>query len=200
VIASSYYCRCRIKKWSTQVFGFFGFGILSAAIVTIPPILFSLSISGPQTFFGQLIWMFGCGLMAVCAMLLPGISGSYVLTIVNAYPVIIEALANLSSGVMNFVFPLESFLIILSLGCGIALGALMFSHLIRWMLNHYHDTTLSCMVGFMIGALPAIWPFAGLSSGELFISTLWMMTGAFVIITVEKVSNLMRQKQDLQLS
>ena len=189
VLASSYFCGQRIRRWPVKVTSAFGLGALIAAVVTLAPLLFSFQISGPESFIGLIIWMFFCGLLGVCAMLLPGISGSYVLTILQAYPIIIGALAALSSGVVHLTVPTDSLLIILSLGAGIALGALFFSRFIRWLLTNFHDVTLACMVGFMLGALPAVWPFWGeMSAGEVTTACMWMIAGGLVVVMVEKIS------------
>lgn len=100
-------------------------------------------------------WMVLCGAVGATAMLLPGISGSYMLHILGAYIPTIEALANM----VRFTFERESFSLLLSLGCGIILGALLFSRVISYFLQHFHDPAIALLAGFMIGAMRTIWPF-----------------------------------------
>jgi len=185
VLASSYYCGRKVQHRNLKTTSAFSLGALGAAIVTFAPFA---SFSTPDALLPLCAWMFVCGLLGVCAMLLPGISGSYVLTILKAYPIIIGALAALSSGLIQFTFPLKSFLIIFSLGLGIGLGALLFSRMIRFVLIQYHDITIACMVGFMLGALPAIWPFwHSFDSWETLIACGFALSGGLIVMAFEKV-------------
>lgn len=104
-------------------------------------------------------WLIFCGAAAVSAMLLPGVSGSYLLTILGAYPTVMDALADLVHGFKIFFFDIEAFLVLANLGIGIVLGAILFSRVISWLLHHYYTVTLTMLIGFMIGATPTIWPF-----------------------------------------
>lgn len=104
-------------------------------------------------------WIVLCGAIGICAMLLPGISGSYLLTILGAYPVVIGALADFTSGVKHWKFDVDAFYILLSIGLGIIIGALTFSRAVSWLLRHYHDAAMAFLAGSMVGALRTIWPF-----------------------------------------
>lgn len=104
-------------------------------------------------------WIIFCGAIAICALLLPGISGSYLLTILGLYPIVIAALADFIHSAQHARFDVDSFEILFNLGVGIIIGALLFSHLVSWLLRNYHDFTISLMTGFMIGALGTVWPF-----------------------------------------
>ncbi|GAB4232591.1 MAG: hypothetical protein Tsb0021_11320 [Chlamydiales bacterium] len=104
-------------------------------------------------------WFILCGAAAVTAMLLPGISGSYILMILGAYPLVISALADFTEGLGFLKFDLEAFRILLSLGIGIIGGAIIFSRFIHWGLKHFHDIIIATLIGFMVGALPSVWPF-----------------------------------------
>lgn len=102
-------------------------------------------------------WLITCGAIVISAMLLPGISGSYLLTILGAYPLAIAALADFVRGFP--AFDNEAFTVLANLGIGIVIGALIFSRIIGWLLKHYHAITLAALVGFMVGALRTVWPF-----------------------------------------
>jgi len=92
-------------------------------------------------------FIFLCGFIAISAMLLPGISGSFILLILGKYAYIINAL-----GEFNLT-------VILTFGFGALSGLVVFSRVIVWLLNHYHQVTLLVIKGILIGSLWMIWPF-----------------------------------------
>jgi putative membrane protein len=92
-------------------------------------------------------FIFLCGFVAISAMLLPGISGSFILLILGKYAYIIGALG---------AFDLPVIAIFLA---GILAGLVVFSRIIVWLLNHYHQDTLLVIKGILIGSLWVIWPF-----------------------------------------
>jgi putative membrane protein len=92
-------------------------------------------------------FIFLCGFIAISAMLLPGISGSFILLILGKYAYIIEALGRLDLWVI-FAF-----------GAGAVTGLVVFSRAIVWLLNHFHRSTLLVIKGILIGSLWIIWPF-----------------------------------------
>jgi putative membrane protein len=104
-------------------------------------------------------WLIFCGAVAVCALLLPGISGSYLLTLLGVYPQAIEALADLTSGVRMGVVDWPSVILLMNLLIGIFFGAICFSRVASWLLRKYPDISLALLSGFMIGALRSVWPF-----------------------------------------
>jgi putative membrane protein len=94
------------------------------------------------------LWfIFLCGFVAISAMLLPGISGSFILLILGKYAYIIDALG-------NFDLP-----VIVTFAAGMATGLVVFSRAITWLLRHYHQSTLLLIKGILIGSLWIIWPF-----------------------------------------
>lgn len=105
------------------------------------------------------LWVVLCGAIAISAMLLPGISGSYLLTILGMYGVILGALVDWVEGLKMLSFDFNAFRTVLSMVVGIGIGALLFSRVVSYLLAKYHDLTLAALVGFMIGALRAVWPF-----------------------------------------
>lgn len=94
------------------------------------------------------------GALAISAMLLPGISGTYVLAMIGAYATVINALADCVRG-----FDADAIQVLGNLLTGIIIGALLFSRCIAWLLRWYHDPTLATLIGFMLGAIGTIWPF-----------------------------------------
>lgn len=100
------------------------------------------------------LWfIFLCGVFSICAMILPGISGAFILLVLKKYEYIIEALKN--------PFSLDSMLIIIvfCLGCGG--GLIGFSRFFNWLLNKWHSVTLAFLTGLMAGSLRSIWPWKG---------------------------------------
>ncbi|WP_068468083.1 DUF368 domain-containing protein [Candidatus Protochlamydia phocaeensis] len=104
-------------------------------------------------------WIVLCGAIAICALLLPGISGSYLLTLLGVYPLVIGALADFVFHLKQFTIDWEAASILLSLFIGIVIGAVCFARFVSWLLRHYPDISIAVLSGFMIGALRSVWPF-----------------------------------------
>ncbi|MEH8016215.1 DUF368 domain-containing protein [Rheinheimera muenzenbergensis] len=93
-------------------------------------------------------WMFFiAGAVAICAMILPGISGSFILLMSGMYAPVLLAVTELQLTVLSLFM----------LGC--IIGLLSFSRLLHWLLQHYHDSSLALLIGVVIGALYRIWPW-----------------------------------------
>lgn len=104
-------------------------------------------------------WIAMCGVIAICAMLMPGISGSYLLTILGIYPLLISSLSDLIEGAKNLTLDHDAFFVLFSLMIGNVIGALTFSRIVSWLLRHYRNLMIATMTGFMIGAIRTVWPF-----------------------------------------
>ncbi len=87
------------------------------------------------------------GSIAICAMILPGISGSFILLLLGMYAPILNAVKSLQLSVLSLFI----------LGC--IIGITSFSHLLSWLLKRYRDMTLTLLTGLMLGTLPKIWPW-----------------------------------------
>lgn len=87
------------------------------------------------------------GSIAICAMILPGISGSFILLLIGMYTPILGAAKSMQVDI----------LLLFAAGC--VIGLLCFSHLLSWLLKHYRDSTLMFLTGVMAGTLPKIWPW-----------------------------------------
>lgn len=90
---------------------------------------------------------FGAGALAICAMILPGISGSFILVIIGMYAPVLAAIKSLEVGI----------LLLFMAGC--VVGLLSIARLITWAFHHFHDLVLALLTGFMIGALNKVWPW-----------------------------------------
>ena len=96
-----------------------------------------------------------CGMVGICAMILPGISGSFILLIMGKYSDITAALRDaielrVSAGQLTM-------LVCFAAGC--VIGLLVFSKFLRWLLSRFHSTTMAVLCGFLVGSLRKIWPF-----------------------------------------
>jgi len=100
------------------------------------------------------LFMFLSGMIAFCAMILPGISGSYLLVILGKYDYVLARLSELGGDTT-----LQAALSLAPLFLGGALGLALFSRIISWLLRHYHTWTISLLTGFLLGSLILIWPF-----------------------------------------
>lgn len=93
--------------------------------------------------------------VAICAMILPGISGAFVLLLLGLYHPITELIKGLPRG----EFSVQGLIIIVTFALGCAVGLLAFTRLLKWLLARHHDPTMACLVGLMLGSLYKIWPF-----------------------------------------
>jgi len=138
IIASILYVGKQVSSWNWQaILGLMGGTLLVLAISLMPQLGDSNS----------LLYIFICGVIAICAMILPGISGSFLLLILGAYHTILAALVN------RDIIILGTFI------AGAAIGLLSFSRFLKWILDHYNNTTIAVLTGFLVGSLYKIWPW-----------------------------------------
>ena len=109
----------------------------------------------------SLFYVFICGAVAICAMILPGISGSFILILMGAYQLIFGSIQKLIDSLVSSSFS-EAFnhlklILIFIVGC--LFGLLSFSRVLSWLFKHYHDTTVALLIGFLFGSLNKIWPW-----------------------------------------
>ncbi len=104
----------------------------------------------PETFWYVLV----SGAIAICAMILPGISGSYILLIFRKYDYILSQL-----GAIGSAETVQALLNLLPFVIGAATGLILFSRALSWLLNRYYSITLLILIGFLIGSLYVIWPY-----------------------------------------
>lgn len=108
-----------------------------------------------------LIYLFFCGFFGIIAMILPGISGAYILLILGAYQTVVNliktAVESLGSFDFDIIIPTYSKLIIF--GLGILIGLRVFSSILKWLLDNENDKTMAVLIGFMVGAIHKIWPW-----------------------------------------
>ena len=111
-------------------------------------------------------YIFVCGAIAISAMLLPGVSGAFLLLSLGLYGYVIhQGHAFVYDGDTNALVPLSVFL------AGIVLGLALFSRFLKWVLAHYEDVTMAVLIGLMFGSLRVLWPFQS-QGGENFTPTM----------------------------
>lgn len=159
VLASVHLVGKRVKKWNiAYTLTLLGFALGTFLLVGLQTSQTQVSVPLDDKYYFS-PWMFACGVAGISAMLLPGISGGYVLNILGVYSTIIASLSSFISGLTHLVFQWSDFYLLFSFGCGVLVGAVIFSRVINWALQHYHDFTLTALIGVMLGALRTVWPY-----------------------------------------
>jgi len=116
---------------------------------------YGLTLVTPSSGEPSLVYLFFTGSIAICAMILPGISGSMILLLLGVY----AHVAHVPHRLLHGEDIAGCFLTAAFFGAGCLLGLLTFSRLLRWLLAHHENKTLAVLCGFMFGALPLLWPF-----------------------------------------
>ena len=138
IVGSAIFVAKSIKKWSWPVYVSLLIGIVVAYVIT--------EISPAET--TEAWWfIFLSGALAICAMILPGISGSFILLLLGKYQFILSAL---NDGRITIIAVLLA---------GALTGIISFSHLLSWLLRKFHHITIALLAGFMVGSLNKIWPW-----------------------------------------
>lgn len=138
VLASTWFVSKDIKKWDWKT-------ILSFVIGAV--VAFYITVATPAETPSNLFFIFLCGAIAICAMILPGISGSFILVLLGKYFYIMEAVKT---------FNIKIILVFI---CGAAIGITSFSRVLSFALRRFHDITIAVLAGFMLGSLNKVWPW-----------------------------------------
>lgn len=138
IVASSLMIKRMIRSWNLSSIGSL---VIGAAVA------YWISVATPASGSDNFLFIFFSGAIAICAMILPGISGAFILLLLGMYAPIIEALK-------SFDLPI---IVVFASGCGI--GLLAFSRVLSWMFTNYSNQTLSLLMGFMLGSLNKVWPW-----------------------------------------
>lgn len=158
IVASSLFILRGISGWRVLDGAFLALGIILGVVVcTLSPV---------QT--TDALWFVGLsGALAICAMVLPGISGSFILLILGKYKFIMGAISSFvgnigwiwgASGASASVF-WESFIVLAVFLLGAVVGILGFSKFLHWLLARWHKETLVVLAGFILGSLVKVWPW-----------------------------------------
>lgn len=188
VLASTWFVGKDIKEWNWKtILGFIVGGVVA----------FYITVATPAETPSNLLFIFLCGAIAICAMILPGISGSFILVLLGKYFFIMEAVKTLDIK------------IIVVFGAGACIGITTFSRVLSYALKHFRNITLAVLTGFMLGSLNKVWPWK--KTVETFIDShgvekplietnIWpnqylleaivlMLVGFFLVYFLEKLSN-----------
>ena len=151
IVASSVFMLRDIKGWKGKDFVMLVLGIILGVVVC--------TLSPTQT--PDALWfIFLSGAIAICAMILPGISGSFILLILGKYEFMLSTLTKILSG----EGVLLDFAVVLVFIVGAVVGILAFSKFLHWLLARYHRSTLLVLVGFIIGSLVKVWPWSDMET------------------------------------
>ncbi|MCL4275546.1 MAG: DUF368 domain-containing protein [Anaerolineales bacterium] len=185
IVASIITVRKRVGTWSAV-------NILAALAATVGAYIL-VGLTPSETPHTPLL-LFLSGAFAICAMILPGISGAFILVLLGKYAYVLAAVKN---------FDLVTIALV---GAGAVIGLLAFVRLLRWMLNKNHDLVVSILTGFMIGSLRKVWPWKELEpisetfiketnfipaafNSEVFIAVLFMVAGIALVLVMEYFAN-----------
>ncbi|MBA3315910.1 MAG: DUF368 domain-containing protein [Planctomycetaceae bacterium] len=104
-------------------------------------------------------YLFVCGFFAICAMILPGVSGSFLLLILGAYTQVLELLHRLKGMLKGEMLSTNDVVCLAAFCIGMASGLIGFSKILRWLLARHESVTLAILTGFMLGSLRRLWPY-----------------------------------------
>lgn len=164
VLTMAHFLSWALTHYETLVWGFF-FGLVVASILVVlkrvrrwtPAAVVMLLV-----FTAAMYWLVGItphemphtplllflsGAVAICAMILPGISGAFILVLLGQYHYVLEAVVT------------QDWLTLVIVAAGCAVGLLLFARVLKWLFSHYHDLTVAALIGLMIGSLRKIWPW-----------------------------------------
>ena len=138
IVASALLVSREVGRWNAASAAACAVGIAAAWWITV-----ATPAETPDTWWFVML----SGAIAICAMILPGISGAFILLLLGKYQFIMQAVSELNIPVIVI------FLI------GAAAGIISFSHLLSWLLKRWHDVTVALLMGFMVGSLNKVWPW-----------------------------------------
>ena len=146
VAASVWYVGKQIHHWNVKL-------ILGAILGGV--VAFGITLLTPAQGIDHPLYYLLCGAIAVCAMILPGISGAFILVLLGGYKSITEAVSAFNIQVISLV------------GLGAIVGLLSFSRILKWLFENYQNFTLAILTGFIAGSLNKIWPWKKIIDSEI---------------------------------
>jgi len=169
IIASALLMMRDVKGWGFKEVIFTIIGIVLGLVVcTLSP------TQTPDTY----LFMFICGAIAICTMILPGISGSFILVILCKYDYVMKAIADLNIPVLA----------VFAAGC--IIGILAFSKFLHWLLGRWEKQTMLVLLGFVLGSLVKVWPWsnetaAAQSNPHYIAAAIWCAIGIALVLGIE---------------
>jgi putative membrane protein len=147
VFASIFFIARVIEKWNLGTISAFVLGaVIAYYITTLPPLENTESLP----------FLFLSGALAVCAMILPGISGAFILVLLGSYKTILDAVHE------------QELYTVATVAMGAVFGLLSFARLLKWMFENYKNSTLALLTGFILGSLNKIWPWKKVLETKIF--------------------------------
>lgn len=152
IIASVLFVAKQINKWNIP-------NIVALVLGAI--VAYTVTVIAPAQIPSGYIYIFLAGCIAICAMILPGISGSFILLLMGAYTTILGSVSGTYDALkaLNTELFLENGKKLAVFGLGCLVGLLSFSRLLSWMFKKAHDLTIAVLTGFMIGSLNKVYPW-----------------------------------------
>lgn len=147
VLASIFLVGKEIKKWNLVAVVVLLAGAATAYFITTLP---------PNENVNSLPFLFLSGALAVCAMILPGISGAFILVLLGSYKTILDAVHE------------RDIKMVATVALGAIFGLLSFARLLKWMFKNYRNITLALLTGFILGSLNKIWPWKKVLATKVF--------------------------------
>lgn len=138
VAASVWLCGKLVKRWGIGPL----IGLLAGTAIAV-----AIGMMNAGSGSTSLVFFFFAGALAICAMILPGISGSFILLLLGAYLPVVTALKTLDLPIIA----------VFAVGC--VFGLMAFSRLLNWMFTRHHDLTVASLTGFLLGSLTILWPW-----------------------------------------
>lgn len=152
IVASSLIIGKYIKEWNWKTIGMMVVGAVVA---------FYITIAAPSQIPDGLIYIFLAGCIAICAMILPGISGSFILLLLGAYATVLGSISGLVDGLkavdVDMIIKYGINIGVFISGC--IIGIISFSNFLSWMFKKAYSLTMALLTGFMIGSLNKVWPW-----------------------------------------
>ena len=149
IAASAIFIGRQIENWNIKLAISFVIGVVFA---------YGITILSPAEGSTSPIYIFISGLLAISALMLPGISGSFILLLLGMYTIIIPTIKNFLK-----TFDMASLMIIAIFGSGCIVGLVGFSRILSWLFSKYKDISYALLTGFIIGALNKVWPWRNVS-------------------------------------
>lgn len=190
ILTSALLVARQVGRWNAWPVISLAAGIVIGYVITaLNP---AADISDPAKWFIVL-----SGAVSICAMILPGISGSFILVLLGMYNFVMTAIGNLRIGDIALF------------AIGAAAGIISFSHLLSWLLKKYNDVVVALLMGFMLGSLNKVWPWKETSGGNilpgryeelfgdahLWEAIVWCAAGFALIFGVEQLGKLIAKRR-----
>ena len=149
ILASAFVLKNSVTKWNITALVSMAIGFFVA---------FGIGLITPNTGSESLLYLFLCGVLVVIAMILPGISGAFILILLGAYETALNALDKLKN------FELEGLVVFLVMAAGGVVGLKAFAKILRWLFTQHKNIVLAAMTGFLLGSLYKVWPWKKVTS------------------------------------